>query len=382
MLKFSFSEVTKRLRSAKSIKINEIIYKAKMSGSDPTVLSLGEAYFDIPNFGFDDALVQDGYHYSHSQGLPDLRNKIVGYLAKTHSAASLDMEDNIIISMGSKALTYMSMQLVLNPSDEVLLHEPAWLSYEDQASLCGAIVRYIPYQASLQDIAESISAKTKLIVINNPNNPAGSVYNFAELQKLIAKAEDLGVFVLVDEAYSDFSLTDEFTSAATLVPKYSNLIMVNSISKNFGMSGWRIGFAIADKHIIEKLTIINQHIVTCAPTMLQMYINKNFDAILDVCKAEIDILIRKRLKVEKLLKKYNFRYIEGGATFYFFVELVAPGNNAANLASELLEHNNIAVVPGDAYGKTTSHFIRLSFGTESIDRIEKALQIISNKTSQ
>ena len=115
--------------------------------------------------------------------------------------------------------------------------------------------------------------------------------------------------------------------------------------------------------------------------MLQMYINKNFNAILDVCKAEIDILIQKRFEVEKLLQKYNFRYIEGGATFYFFVELAAPGNNSARLASELLEHNNIAVVPGDAYGKTTSHFIRLSFGTESVDRIEKALQIISNKTS-
>ncbi len=376
-----FSNHASKIKRARSIYINELVYQARRSGKDPVVLSLGEAYFDIPNYGFDDDLVFGGYHYSDSQGLPSLRVKIRNYLADKHAAKDLDADENLMISMGSKALTYMSMLLALNEGDEVLLHEPAWLSYEDQASLCGASTRYLPYKYTLDEISNSISDKTKLIVINNPNNPAGWVYNFEELSKLITSAEERGVFVLVDEAYSDFTRNEGFRSAAALVREHGNLIVVNSISKNFGMSGWRVGFAAASEQIIQKLTIINQHMVTCAPTMLQLYIEKNFDDIWNVCNRQIDSLLIKREKVRKLLDQYGFRVLEGGATFYFFVELWPAGQNASEVAEKLLTEDNIAVVPGEAYGKTTSHFVRLSFGTESLERIEGALQIISARVN-
>lgn len=372
-----FSKHVSKIRRARSIYINELVYQAKRDGKDPVVLSLGEAYFDIPNFGFDDDLVFGGYHYCDSQGLPGLRSRLVSYLSEKHSVKVLDENKNVIISMGSKALTYMSMLLTLNEGDEVLLHEPAWLSYEDQVSLCGASVRYIPYQSTLDDIAQNISNSTKLIVINNPNNPAGWVYDFKKLQQLVAVAERQGVFVLVDEAYSDFCGNEGFQSAALLVSEHKNLIVVNSISKNFGMSGWRIGFAVADESIIEKLTVINQHMVTCAPTMLQKYIEKNFDEIWCICNRQIELLLTKRKHVKKLLEKYGFRVLEGGATFYFFVELWPAGQNASCVTEKLLTEDNIAVVPGEAYGESTSHFVRLSFGTESLERIEAALQKIS-----
>ncbi|PYE32756.1 succinyldiaminopimelate aminotransferase [Idiomarina fontislapidosi] len=377
----NFSNHVSKIKRARSIFINELVYKARRSGKDPVVLSLGEAYFDIPNYGFDDDLVFGGYHYSDSQGLPNLRTKIRNYLVDRHFAEGLDADENILISMGSKALTYMSMLLALNDGDEVILHEPAWLSYEEQASLCGASSRYMPYQYTLDNIAQSISDKTKLIVINNPNNPAGWVYDFEELKKLIAIAEKRGVFVLVDEAYSDFTRNQGFKSTASLVRKHSNLIVVNSISKNFGMSGWRIGFAAASSQIIEKMTTINQHIVTCAPTMLQLYIEENFDEIWTVCNQQIDALLIKRKEVRKLLDQYGFKVLEGGATFYFFVELWPTGKNASELAEKLLTEDNVAVVPGEAYGRTTSHFVRLSFGTESLERIDGALQKISARVN-
>jgi aspartate aminotransferase/aminotransferase len=371
-----FSDHVSKIKRARSIHINELVYQARRSGKDPVVLSLGEAFFDIPNYGFEDELVLGGYHYSDSQGLPSLRTKIKNYLSDKHAAKDLDSDENLMISMGSKALTYMSMLLALNEGDEVLLHEPAWLSYEDQASLCGASTRYLPYQYTLDQISRSISDRTKLIVINNPNNPAGWVYSFEELHKLISIARDRGVFVLVDEAYSDFTRNEGFRSASALVREYGNLIVVNSISKNFGMSGWRVGFAAASEPIIQKLTIINQHMVTCAPTMLQLYIEKNFDEIWNVCNRQIGELLLKRERVRKLLDKYGFRVLDGGATFYFFVELWPAGQNSSEVSEKLLTEDNIAVVPGEAYGKTTSHFVRLSFGTESLERIEGALQKI------
>ncbi|SDW44262.1 pyridoxal phosphate-dependent aminotransferase [Marinobacter mobilis] len=372
-----FSRRVSNIKRARSIHINELVYRAKRNGRKPIVLSLGEALFDIPNYGFDDDLVFGGYHYSDSQGLPSLRKKLVTYLLDKHSAKKLSADDNVMVSMGSKALTYMSMLLALNEGDEVLLHEPAWLSYEDQAALCGASVRYIPYQCSLREISRKISGKTKVIVINNPNNPAGWVYDFNELECLISDAEKKGVFVLVDEAYSDFVGDERFQSAACLVNDYGNLIVVNSISKNLGMSGWRVGFAVADKAIIQKLTVINQHLVTCAPTMLQLYLEKNFDEIWNVCNRQIESLLVKRKKVKELLDRYGFRVLEGGATFYFFVELWPKGKNAADFTERLLIEDDVALVPGEAYGRTTSHFVRLSFGTETLERIEMALQRIS-----
>ena len=381
MKELTVSDRIKKIKRARSIYINELVYKAKRAGKEPIVLSLGEAYFNIPNFGFDDSMVQGGYHYSDSQGTLGLRQKIRDYLVNIHSAKNLEVDDNILVSTGSKILTYMSMMLTLNVGDEVLLHEPAWLSYEDQASLCGASVRYLPYQFTLNEISESISENTKLIVINNPNNPAGRVYDFENLKSLIALSKEKGVYVLVDEAYSDFSRSEGFQSVATLVRQYSNLIVVNSISKNFGMSGWRIGFAIAASEIIEKLKVINQHLVTCAPTMLQNYIEKNFDDIWDTCNSQIQDLLDKRQRVRELLDKNGFRVLEGGATFYFFVELLPKGMNASEVVEKLLLEDEVALVPGEAYGKTTAHFVRLSFGTENLERIELALRRVRERIS-
>jgi aspartate/methionine/tyrosine aminotransferase len=381
MKELTVSDRIKKIKRARSIYINELVYKAKRAGKDPIVLSLGEAYFDIPNFGFDDSMVLGGYHYSDSQGTLGLRQKICDYLVNIHSAKNLEVDDNILVSTGSKILTYMSMMLTLNVGDEVLLHEPAWLSYEDQASLCGASVRYLPYQFTLNEISDSISENTKLIVINNPNNPAGRVYDFENLKSLIALSKEKGVYVLVDEAYSDFTRSEGFQSVATLVRQYSNLIVVNSISKNFGMSGWRIGFTIAASEIIEKLKVINQHLVTCAPTMLQHYIEKNFDDIWDTCNSQIQDLLDKRQRVRELLDKNGFRVLEGSSTFYFFVELLPKGMNASEVVEQLLLEDEVALVPGEAYGKTTAHFVRLSFGTESLERIELALRRVRERIS-
>jgi aspartate aminotransferase/aminotransferase len=373
MNKLKFSDRMQRVKQARSIYINELVYSAKRAGKNPIVLSLGEAYFDIPNYGINDEVVLGGYHYSDSQGLPALRRKISEYLFRVHSAKEINADDNVIISGGSKLLTYMSMLITLNDEDEVLLHEPAWLSYEDQASLCGATVRYLPYQYSLKEISDSFSDVTKLVVINNPNNPAGWIYDFDSLKNMIALAEEKGIYVLVDEAYSEFTRGQGFHSVTSLVRKYSNLIVVNSISKNFGMSGWRIGFAVADREIIAKLKVANQHLITCAPTMLQQYVEKNFDEIWNTCNKQIHELLNKRQKVRELLNKYEFRVLDGDATFYFFVELCPPGINSSELAEKLLVEDGVALVPGEAYGKTTSHFVRLSFGTESLERIETAL---------
>ncbi|EHN71548.1 pyridoxal phosphate-dependent aminotransferase [Aliivibrio fischeri] len=359
---------------AKSIVINQKVYEKRRNGQDVTVLSLGEAYFSIPDFGFNVLDHNVGYHYSDSQGMPELRDRIEEYY-KYNNNISVS-KDNVIISAGSKALTLNYMLGILNSNDEVLLHEPAWLSYEDQAKLCDATVTYIPYKEDISSFEKYFTDKTKLIVINNPNNPSGLIYKHEELRRLIELANINGIYVLVDEAYSDF-ISDSFKSAAEWINEFDNLCVINSMSKNFGMSGWRIGYAIANDKIIKSLTVLNQHTITCAPTILQMYFSKYMKEIYDICKPQLRELIKKRKKVESLLHKYDIPYLEGSATFYFFVDISKSKYNGDDLSVILMDEHSIATVPGSAYGKTTGKFLRVSIGTESFDKIDNALKIIS-----
>ncbi len=366
------NNILKKLRCAKSIEINQKVYEKKRRGEKTITLSLGEAYFDIPDFGFSEIDHYIGYHYSDSQGLPLLRKALSDNYLNEHGL--LVPEKNIVISAGSKILTYLTMLLTLNKDDEVILHEPAWLSYQDQATLCNANTKYIPFNIDIADFHNYLSDQTKLIVINNPNNPAGWIYNALHLKNLIHIAHSKGIFVLVDEAYSDFvKQNSEFNSATSLVNLYENLIVVNSISKNFGMSGWRIGYAVMNECHIKNMITLNQHTITCAPTVLQIYLAKNLNEIQSACNQQINELLIKRDNVKSLLDKYEFIYLNGGATFYFFVDLGEFLKETDSFAEYILEHYGIAIVPGSAYGETTKQFIRLSFGTEDLDDIESAL---------
>lgn len=366
-----------KLRPAKSIEINQKVYEMKRKGDKVITLSLGEAYFDIPDFGFDKIDHSIGYHYCDTQGLPLLRENLLDYLGMYHNAKALN-KDNIVISAGSKLLTYLSMQLLLNNKDNVILHEPAWLSYEDQAKLCGADVSYIPFDVTLDDFSAYFSENTRLIVINNPNNPAGWIYKLEQLKTLISYARSKGIYVLVDEAYSDFVASEDgFKSCTALVPEFDNLIVVNSISKNFGMSGWRVGFAVAHKQLIKKLIVLNQHTITCAPTVLQQYLAEHLFEIHDACKPQIKMLLDKRKMVSALFEEFNITTLDGGATFYYFVDISRSKMSSDEFSLMLLDKHKVAVVPGSAYGRGTDNFIRLSFGTETIDDIRTAVELIS-----
>ncbi|NOI68717.1 pyridoxal phosphate-dependent aminotransferase [Vibrio sp. 99-8-1] len=371
------SNRVKSIEAAKSIEINQRVYEKRRLGHNVTVLSLGEAYFDIPDFGFETIEHEVGYHYCDSQGLPELRKKIVDYYNYNNQIETLS-SSNILISAGSKILTMNTMLSILDKGDEVLLHEPAWLSYEDQAKLCDARATYIPYDKELCEFESYFTKKTKLIVINNPNNPSGKIYNAEQLRLLISIAKSREIFVLVDEAYSDFVSQEEgFNTCTSLIEEFDNLCVVNSMSKNFGMSGWRIGYAVSNSKFIRTLTVLNQHTITCAPTVLQIYFSKYFKEIYYCCQEQLAKLIAKRRKVTEILINKNILFLPGSATFYFFLDLNQSLYTGDELSRLLLEEHDIATVPGSSYGETTSNFVRISIGTENLKTIELALDVIS-----
>ena len=371
-----YSKIIRNIPEALSIYFNQIVYDLKAKGVDIITLSLGEAYFDIPLYDFNKLDLEKCHHYTDSRGSLKLRQKICDYYYKNYDA-KINFKDEILISAGSKPLIYMALLAILNKNEEVLVFEPAWLSYAEQIKLAGGKEKYIHYNDSVDKVEKMINSKTKAIIINNPNNPAGRYYSKSEIKKLILIAKRKKIWVIIDEAYSDF-MEKKFYSAFNFIKMYSNIIVINSLSKNFGISGWRIGYAISNSGFISNLLKLNQHLITCAPSILMNYLELYFDDLIKITKPQIKNLIKKRNKIKKYLTKNNFVFLEGSSTFYFFIKLDDYKFDILNLCLYLLLKYNIAVVPGQAYGSSTKKFIRLSIGTETEERIFDSIRIINS----
>lgn len=370
------SSKVEQIPEALSVYINNLIYRLKRSGETVVTLSLGEAYFDLPFFGFDEEDIKSGYHYSESMGIPSLREKIAKYYGRY--GAKVDSEREVLISAGSKPLLFMVLQSILEPGDEVLIHEPAWLSYPEQIKLAGGVPVFIPYDCPPSEFGRYVTPRTKAIIINNPNNPAGVAYDPDDLLQIYERVRVNGGYVISDEAYSDFVLHDEFESMAALVPDKDGVIVVNSLSKNLGISGWRVGYVISTPEAIYAVLKLNQHFITCAPTILLNYLSRNFEALLEstLPQAREEVLYRER--VREYVESVGLKTLGGSSTFYMFVDVSEYGRPSLDLAMHLLMKHRIGVVPGSAYGESTDGFIRIGVGAEDETTVRCAVDTIAS----
>jgi aspartate aminotransferase/aminotransferase len=368
----TINPVVRDMPEAASILINQMVYDLKCAGEDIITLSLGEAFFEIPLMDFAQLDIDKSYHYSESRGILGLRQRFAEYYAQRYGA-QVDPHREILVSAGSKPLVFMSMLAAVTPGDEVLIHEPAWLSYPEHARLAGATPRFIPFNCAVSDFQRYFTTKTRMVILCNPNNPAGRVYAADALGKLYCDCRSRGIYLLIDEAYSDFVIDDEFVSIARIVPDKDGVILVNSISKNMGVSGWRIGYAISHPDFISQLLKLNQHILTCAPTILLMYCERYFDQLLSITLPQVRRVVEKRRRIRSMLDELGLKAMPGGSTFYFFVSIGNYPGTSMDFALSLLASKRIAVVPGSAYGQSTDRFVRVSIGTESEARIRDAL---------
>jgi aspartate aminotransferase/aminotransferase len=355
-----------------SIKYNNTVYEMKQYGKDVLVLSLGEAYFDIPLFPFSELPFPDLYHYSHSRGIIKLREKLSNYFENQYNF-KFNPESEILITSGSKIAIYMVLKAILNKDDEVIIPEPLWVSYPEQVKLCSGIPVAIPQDISIFDFENYINSKTKAIIITNPHNPTGYIYAKEELIYLFELAQKYDLWLLSDEAYSDFVNDNSFCSLGSIDVEKSNTIVFNSISKNYGISGWRLGYAISNEKLIFNILKINQHLITCPATILENYVEKYFDKILEITKPQIFEVVEKRNRIVKFIDSLGMNYKEGTATFYIFLSILPTELSSEEFCNKLLEEELISVVPGIGYGKSCDKFVRISIGTESEEKIKFAL---------
>ena len=188
---------------ALSIRYNNLVYELQSAGHDVTVLSLGEAFFDVPLHSFEELPQPAIFHYSHSRGLPELRSKLARYYTNEYGVP-VDPEREIIVTAGSKVAIHMTLMAMLDPGDEAVIVEPAWVSYVEQVKLCHAVPVTVPYNVPLNELDQYITPRTKVVILNYPNNPRGQTLSTEEWAGLHEMARRHDVYLLCDEAYSDF----------------------------------------------------------------------------------------------------------------------------------------------------------------------------------
>jgi aminotransferase len=373
------SRLVAEMAEATSVKYNNLVYELKAAGRNIIVMSLGEPYFDVPLFPFDDLPYPDILHYSHSRGILSLRQKLADYFNETYKV-KFDPQHEIVITAGSKFAIYMTLASILEPGDEVLYSEPAWVSYPEQIKFCHGVPVGIPFDRSVEDFENYISNRTKAIIVTNPHNPRGYLYSREELSHLLELARKYDLWLLSDEAYSDF-VPDGFTSLAQLDPEKRHAIIFNSLSKNFGMSGWRVGYVIANREIIFQTLKVNQHLITCPATILEHYLYRYFDRILAITKPQILDLVRRRSLLEHHMDEIGLSYIPGSGTFYFFVSIAPSRLDSDKFCTQLLYQHNVCVVPGIGYGESCDGFVRVSIGAAPLEDIKKGLASIKSLIS-
>ncbi|GAA1983391.1 pyridoxal phosphate-dependent aminotransferase [Catenulispora subtropica] len=360
---------------AASIKQNNRVYELKAAGADVITLSLGEALFDIPMPTLDE-LGPDAHRYSHSLGVHLLRDKLAKYHEQT-SGSPVDPDTEIMVTAGSKSALYMTLLALVEPGDEVIVPEPMWVSYHDQVRLCRGVPVAVPWDGTVEDIAARITRRTRAVIVNNPHNPTGRRMPAAELLRLHELAEAHGLALIADEVYSEFVPDDApYPRTGTFDPGKEHTIVCNSMSKNFGISGWRIGYVIADERLMRQLMKLQQHMITCAPTILCQYLAENFETVLARTRPQIRRMVALRNRMAAEFAARGVSCLPGDCTFYLFPSLGSSRLTSSEFADELLRRYRVSTVAGLAYGQSCDRFIRVSVGAEPEDRLLRGIHAV------
>lgn len=326
------------------------------------------------------AALEGKTRYAPNAGLPALREAIANQVSKE---SSIDYNaNNVAVTVGATQAVYLSFMACINPGDEVIILAPYWVQYENIVKLLGGKPVIIDefkegFEPDPITVFNAITNKTKVIVVNSPNNPSGYIYTDAFLKELAEMASTNNIRIFSDEAYRSLTYDQDFNSIA----KYSrkeDVVIINSFSKQFAMTGWRVGYVVAEEAFISTVVKFQQNMAVCVSTPNQYAAieamanaDKYACGIKDVFQKRRDVLKRELDKIPTL----KCQTPQG--TFYAFIDISATGLNSKFFCFDLLEKEHVAVIPGVAFGEAFDNYIRLAF-TLNEDRITEGLNRINH----
>ncbi len=374
------SELLSRIEESATLKIIAKQNEMKKKGFDVISFGVGEPDFATPKHICDaakDALYDGFTHYTPSAGIPELKEVIAKKLRDENGIDATPSD--VLVTPGAKHAIYEACMAILNPGDEAILLSPSWVTYDACIKLTGAETVWVASGETRTDnLADAVSDKTKLIIVNSPNNPAGYVLSEDEVKTICDLAIDNDFFVMSDEIYEHITYGKNSISIAPLDGMGDRTITINGFSKTYAMTGWRLGYATAPSGILKNMLKLQQHSVSCATSFAQVggvaALKESQDC---VCEMVAEFKKRRDLVVEGLNSVGMACETPDGA-FYVFPDVSAFGTGS-EVAEKLLEKAHVGVTPGIAFGSFEENHIRVSYATsvenisEGIKRIGKAL---------
>jgi len=343
--------------------------------------SIGQPDFDVPEKLKDEAIkaIREGFNkYSQTAGDVILRERISELVKKEigssyGSGLRRDEWENpvVLVTSGVSGGLLLAFLALVNPDDEVIIPDPYFVIYKHMVNMLGGkcvfVDSYPEFSLPVEKIANAITNKTKLIILNSPCNPTGVVYSKDSIKALAEIAAEKDVLVLTDEIYEKFCYDGKCTSIASY---YDKALILRGFSKSYAMTGWRLGYAAAHqclKPVIEEMTKIQQYTFVCAPTPFQ----KAAMAALDYDVSDFVEAYRQKRDLLYEGLKDKFELIKPGGAFYAFVK--APGKSATEFVEKAIK-NNVLIIPGNVFSEKDTHF-RISYAT-SDSKIQQGVEIL------
>lgn len=363
----------------------EVLAKAKAlekQGKTIVHLEIGEPDFDTPKNIKDAAIkaLNDGYtHYGPSAGLPEFREVIAQYVSKTRGIKA--EADEVVVTPGAKPIMCFSILALVNPGEEVLYPNPGFPIYESLINFVEAKPVPIPlleendFRLDPEYVKKNITKKTKMIILNYPENPTGGILTREDLKIIadcIANRDD--VFVLADEIYSRIIYEGKHESIASLPGMKEKTILLDGFSKTYAMTGWRLGYGVMRKDIAQKVAQLMTNSNSCTCTFTQI---AGIEALkgpqTDAEKMVAEFKKRREVIVSGLNSIKGITCKKPRGAFYVFPNIKGTGMDCRKLGDHLLYNAGVAVLPGTSFGKHGEDHLRLSFAN-SIENIKKALE--------
>ena len=325
-------------------------------------------------------------HYTSNSGTIELRNAISKHLQRLYSV-EYDPESEILVTVGVSEAVYLAMTALINPGDEIIIPEPCFVAYAPEVSFAGGIPIMVPtyvdndFQVQAETIARAVTKNTKAIFLGYPNNPTGAVMSRDILKEIGDIAVEKDLLIFSDEIYDQLVYGIEHTCVSSLPGIQERTILLGGFSKNYAMTGWRIGYVCAHPEILAAMRKVHQYTIMSAPTTAQAAAC----VALEQCETHVDIMRqeynrRRRLIVDGL-NTIGLDCFEPKGAFYAFPSIAASNMSSNDFAMRLLEEEEVAVVPGDAFGPSGAGFVRASYATE-YGKIEEALNRIERFISR
>ncbi len=364
-----------RIKPSATMKISSIAKELKRRGEDVIDLGVGEPDFPTPKHIVEaacKAAMEGKTKYAPTKGIPELLEAIAEKLREENG---IDVKaKNVIVTPGAKYAIYEAMMATLEEGDEVILLDPAWVSYEPCVILSGGKPVWVEHGENFEDapIEDYVTSKTKMIVINSPNNPLGVVYPKEFLKKVRDLAVDHDILVMSDEIYEKIIFEGEHVSLASFDDMLERTITINGFSKTYSMTGFRLGYAAAPEWIVKGMEKIQSHSVSSPTTFVQYAGLAALKGDHSFLKEMVEEFRRRKEFLEKSLREMDLEFAPPKGAFYMFVKV---GMDSEKFCEELLEKKKVAVTPGSAFGRKFTDWIRISYAT-SMENLKRAVERI------